>query len=162
VAAQTAVALLNRLPPGARLPLLVYFPAPLPAAYTPRAELSGALPIALGDTRYLTATLTLDPLDLPPNPLTADLSGVVTFPPLPRQPRLVWVVAAAYDALDQPIAARRWALPAPCGALPSTPAAAPTSAAPAAPVACPPVPFAFTLYSLGPAIDHVEVLVEVR
>ena len=140
---QLAIPPLNRLPSSASLPLMAFFPPPPPAGAVPSAELSNSLVIPAGDTRYLTATLQVESVEISPNGLQADVQGNVLLPADARPASVVWVAVVAYDAAGGVVGVRKWeaaeALP-PAGRL----------------------PFTVTVYSLGPAIARVEAVVEAR
>jgi hypothetical protein len=143
LAGQEAIAPLNRLPPGAALPLMAFFPPPVSADVIPDARLTNSLVIPAQDTRYLTATVQVEVVDILPDGLQATVQGNVLLPAGTRPASVVWVAGVAYDAGGQVVGVRKWeaaeSLP-PAGRL----------------------PFTFTVYSLGPAIARVEAVVEAR
>jgi hypothetical protein len=143
LAEQAAILPLNRLPPGAALPLMAFFSPPDSADSIPSAELTNSLVIAAGDTRYLTATVQVQSVDILPGGLQAAVQGNVLLPAGSRPASVVWVAAVAYDAAGQVVGVRKWeaseSLP-PSGSL----------------------GFTVTVYSLGPAIVRVEAVVEAR
>jgi LysM repeat protein len=151
-ASQVAVSPLNLLPAGQAAPLAAYFSAPAPAEATPRAGLLTALTVPVSDTRYLTATLQIDALEIDASGLQATVEGQVKLPAGGPPAAVVWVAAVAYDAQEQPVGIRKWEAHAPCPA--------PVEGSPMPP--CGPVPFNLTVYSLGPAIARIEVLIEAR
>jgi len=138
-----AFGLLNLLPPGQSLPMLVFFPAPAeePAdnAQT-SAELLRAFPLPDGDSRYT-------PLDLPDPQIeiAADgLSAVVRGQAVTQtEAQTTWIAAWAVDDQGRLVAARRWEA--------STGITAGTAQ-----------PFSITLYSLGGPIQAVHILGEAR
>jgi hypothetical protein len=143
VAGQTAIPPLNRLPSGAALPLMAFFPPPVPADAIPSAEQTNSLVIPAGDTRYLTATVQVESVDIMPDGLQAVVQGNVLLPAGKRPASVVWVAVVAYDASGQVVGVRKWE-----AADPLQPAGR--------------LPFTVTVYSLGPAIARVEAVVEAR
>jgi hypothetical protein len=143
LAGQEAISPLNRLPPGACLPLAAFFPPEISAEAVPDARLTNSLVIPAEDTRYLTATVQVDSVEITPTGLQADVHGNVSLTGGARPASVVWVAVVAYDASGQVVGERKWAaaetLP-PAGRL----------------------PFTITVYSLGPAIARVEAVVEAR
>jgi LysM repeat protein len=140
---QTAILPLNRLPPGASLPLMAFFPPPVEASAVPSAVQTDSLAIPAADTRYLTTTLQIENVAIGPNGLQADVQGSVGLLPGSSPASVVWLAAVAYDADGQVVGVRKWEaaeiLP-PAGSL----------------------PFTITVYSLGPAIARLDAVVEAR
>jgi LysM repeat protein len=149
--------LLDWIPAGDTLPFLAFFPADhLPAAVqelTARAQLSGANPVPAQGGRYLPLRARVSQVQISPDGLQADVQGQIDYPqpatPQPTPPpeqikaNVIWLLAVAYDAQGQVVGARRWE--ADKGLKPSGS-----------------MSFAVTAYSLGPPIDHVDVIVEAR
>jgi len=143
LAGQEAIAPLNRLPPGAALPLMAFFPPPISADAVPDARQTNSLVIPAGDTRYLTATVQVESVDILADGLQAAVQGNVLLPAGTRPASVVWVAAIAYDAAGQVVGVRKWEASEslqPGGSL----------------------PFTVTVYSLGPAITRAEAVVEAR
>ncbi len=153
LAEQVAISPLNLLPPGQSIPLVTFFPPPVPAGVAANAELLTALTVPVSDTRYLTATAQVDRADIAADGLQAAVRGRVLLTGN-RAPSLVWVAVVAYDADGNVAGVRRWeanpeALKKLCeGNDPSQ--------------SCASLPFEETVYSLGPVIGRVEALVEAR
>ncbi len=143
LAGQAAILPLNRLPPGATLPLAAFFPPPAPAGAVPSVEQTNSLVIPAGDARYLTATVLVNAVDILPGGLQANVQGDVSLPATTRPASVVWVAVTAYDTSGQVVGMRKWE-----AAEPLQPGAR--------------LPFTVTVYSLGPAIARVEALVEAR
>ncbi len=147
VATQTAMAMLDILPPGKSTALAALFPAPIPTGVIPRAYLASAVRILPIDSRYAPVILENLLVNVDWTGMTARVSGSVapktgeTVPEIPAG--RVWVAATAYDEAGRVVGVRRWesdtVLPA-GGAL----------------------PFDFLISSTGPAIDRVELLAEAR
>jgi LysM repeat protein len=143
LAGQDAIPPLNRLPPGASLPLMAFFPPPISAEAVPNARLTNSLAIPADDTRYLTATVQVESVEILPAELQADVQGNVFLPVDARPASVVWVALVAYDASDQAVGVRKWE--------------ADQSLQPGGRLE-----FTVTVYSLGPAIARVEAVVEAR
>jgi len=142
-AGQAAVTPLNRLPSGATLPLMAFFPPPIAADVASSAEQINSLVIPAGDTRYLTATVQIESTDITTGGLQATVQGNVLLPGGTRPASVVWVAVVAYDAAGQVAGVRKWE-----AAEPLQPAGQ--------------LPFMVTVYSLGPAISRLDVVAEAR
>jgi LysM repeat protein len=146
-ATQTAMAMLDILPPGKSTALATLFPPPIPAEAVPRAQLATAVRILPNDTRYAPVTLENVLVTVDWSGMTAQVSGQVapksgnTVPEIPAG--RVWVAATAYDEAGRVVGVRRWESGAvlPAGGT---------------------LPIDFLISSTGPAIDRVELLVEAR
>lgn len=110
VQSQMAFLPLDRLEPGARLPLVAYFPpeqiAQLAPPYQTGSELLTALP-SPDDGRYLPAHLKNIKVMLAENGRSADLTADIILEGS-RSARRVWVAAVAYDAQGNVAGVRRW------------------------------------------------------
>lgn len=146
-ATQTAMAMLDILPPGKSTALAALFPAPIPAGAVPRAQLTSAVRILPNDIRYAPVTLENALVNVGWSGMTAQVSGQVA--PLPGKPApeipagRVWVAATAYDKEGRVVGVRRWESDAvlPAGGT---------------------LPFDLLISSTGPAIDRVVLLAEAR
>jgi hypothetical protein len=141
----TALALspLDILPPGASLPLAVFFPPPLPADIRPQAQLLTGILLSADDARYLPAVVQNTLVQVDASGRSAQVSGTVRLPAESQPARLVWVAATAYDRAGQVIGVRRWE---------STDNLAPGGE----------LPFDFLVASAGGQIERVEFAVEAR
>jgi LysM repeat protein len=139
---QVATAPLNLLPAGRDLPLMVYFPAPLPARFQAAAELASSLPTSEGEKRYLALELQNKQVDVLPDGLTAEVSGDAVSQ-AEQDAAQVWVVAVAYDEAGNVVGLRRWQNSAPLPAGRS-------------------LPFSLQVYSTGAKIARVDLLGEAR
>jgi LysM repeat protein len=166
--------LLDWIPAGETLPLLAFFPdngLPLDApGLAARAELTDANPVPAQGGRYLPLRVQVRQVQISPDGMQAVVQGQIDYPlppppgaaggtaqagatpspnPQPTLPadqvkaNVIWVLAVAYDAQGQAIGARRWE--AEKGLKPSAS-----------------MNFAASVYSLGPPIDHVHVILEAR
>jgi LysM repeat protein len=160
--------LLDWIPPGDTLPLLAFFPTgPLPpalAGLTARAELADANSVPPEGGRYLPLRTQFSHAQISPDGFQAVVQGQVDYP-LPPAPQatgaaagatptptlsadqtkanVIWVLVVAYDAYGQVVGARRWE---------ADKGLKPTGS----------MEFTQPVYSLGPPIDHVEVIIEAR
>lgn len=141
ISSTLAFPLLNRLPSGGRLPLLVTLPPGAPAGVTFSARLLTALPVPLEDERYVAVTVAYQRIELVSNALVAEVSGELQLTTEGETARQVWLAAVAYDADGNIVGVRRWesvtALAAGRGQL-----------------------FVLRVYSTGAPINRVELLVE--
>lgn len=139
----SAFPLLNRLPAGSSLPLVVVIPAPAPERYEVSVELVTALPLAEGDARYLDAEFAGLEVAIAAGGLSAQVSGQVRLATGAGEASTVWVTATAFDAQGRVVGVRRWENVVPLQAGAS-------------------LDFGLVVYSLGDEIQRVETLVEAR
>ncbi len=144
-ASQVAIPPLNLLPSGQTIPLTAYFAPPLPEQVFPQGELLTALAVIPDPTRYLTATAAIEQTDISADGLQATVQGVVTMAENSPAAHLIWVAAVGYDADGRAVGVRKWE------------ASVPDSEGGWQSLA-----FNMTVFSLGPRIARVEVLVEAR
>lgn len=141
ISSTLAFPLLNRLPPGKTLPLLVTLPPGAPAGATFSARLLTALPIPLEDERYVAVSVAYQRIELVSNALAAEISGELQMTAEGETARQVWLAAIAYDTDGNIVGVRRWesvtALESGRGQL-----------------------FVLRVYSAGAPIERVELLVE--
>jgi hypothetical protein len=171
---QAAVAPLNLLPPGAAMPLLAFFAPPTPAEVIPQGQLLSAVAVENQGARYLPVEVQVETVQIGEFGLSANVQGNVLVPE-GSHPSSVWLAIVAYDDAGEVIGMRKFDLGMPCGVPPtpsdsSTPQPTPgqgtptftpaPSETPAPLVICTPIDF--TVYSMGPAIQRVEVLLEAR
>ena len=146
-ATQTAMAMLDILPPGKSTALAVLFPSTDAGAMIPQAQLTSAIRILPNDARYAPVSLEKVLTDVDWSGLTAQVSGQVVPQAGSSTAEIpsgqVWVAATAYDQTGRVVGVRRWESDSPMPAGGS-------------------LPFHLQISSVGPAIDRVEVLVEAR
>jgi len=142
VASQTAISPLNILPAGAEIALSAYFPPPMPQVFEAQANLVVSLPVPAGDTRYLAASAG-EPEVAILDAVTAQISGSVILEDPTAAAGQIWIAATAFDAAGRVVGVHRWESPSGLAAGQS-------------------LPFSMQVYSAGPPIDHIEVLVEAR
>ncbi len=153
---QLASSLLDLLRPGETLPLVAYFPAPVAGEVFPQVGPLSALPVPEEDTRYLPASFQPAETTLSADGLSARVTGQVILPQGDPAAEVIWLVGVAYDAQDLIVGVRKWELVSPCAS------AAQEAGTPEPEAGCSQLPFEGEIYSLGPAIERVEILVEAR
>ncbi len=99
---------LDILPPGARLPLAVYFPPVVPADIRPQAQLLSGILLLADDTRYLPARVRNSLVQIGALGRSAQVSGTIYLPENLPPAGLVWIAATAYDPAGRVIGVRRW------------------------------------------------------
>jgi hypothetical protein len=143
IRSETALGPLNLLRKGERMPLVVYFKPPVPDWAEARAVLQTSLPVSNVGQRYLAAKVEEQQVAVSDDGLWAQVTGGVRLEDGEAQASLVWVLATAYDAEGHVVGVRRWENEQGIGAGKKR-------------------AFEVNVYSLGPDIDHVELLVEAR
>ncbi len=169
ITSQGAIAPLNLVLPGETMPLAAYFPPPLPAGWSARGGLLASLPIADLEQRYLSASIKNQKVEIGITGKQAAITGEISFPEGSRPARLIWVATVAFGPQGEVAGFRKWEAPQACvGAASSiTQTATPTWASKteqptSTSTLCGPLPFKLSVYSLGPAIQRVELFVEAR
>jgi LysM repeat protein len=142
LANQAGYGLLDILPPGASMPLIAHFSAPVQADAQVHVEVLTATRLLPGDTRYLPVRLENTLVSLDASGRTAQVSGRVLLSGK-ETANTLWVLASAYDATGNVVGVRRWES-----------ASALTADAPAL--------FDLPVSSIGPVIARVEFLAEAR
>lgn len=142
LASQEAFLPLDILPAGSSLPAYAYFPLAA-TNFQSVVQLATSIRLASDDTRYLSAEVRNKLVSVDWNGRSAQLQGQIFLPAESRPAGIVWLAAVAYAADDQIVGFRRWQGPE--GLQPGQAE-----------------PFAFAVYSLGPAIERVELVVEAR
>ena len=142
IGALTAIPPLNIIPPQTAIPLVAFFPAPVPGEARARVQILSAMRLAPGSNRYLEASVVNPVIEIAPGGRSANVSGQASLPADSPPAQSVWVVAVAYDGAGRVVGFRRWegsGLQA-GGSL----------------------PFAISVASLGMPITRVELHVEAR
>jgi hypothetical protein len=139
---QTVYTPLDVLAKGAALPVAVYFDPPAAARAQIEAQPIGSLPLAADDPRYTA----LQPIGVETkvDGMSAAVSGKLAPSTVSGSAKSAWVLAVAYDADGDPVGLRKWESGEIAQGITATS----------------PLPFSLTVYDLGPAIDHVEILAE--
>jgi len=143
VRSQAAYGLLDILPAGRMMPLAAFFPAPFPAGAETRAQLLTAFSLPADDARYISIALQNMLVTVDWNGKSAQVSGQAMPVMLDGQVKTLWILGVAYDAAGNVVGMRRWE------------SAEPVSGGVQ-------MPFSFSVYSVGPVIDRVELLTEAR
>jgi LysM repeat protein len=137
IASQVAYSALNLLRAGDTIPLMSYFPAPLPEGFVAQGEILSGLAVASDDTRYLDLEADVSKIDISSDGIQAVVSGEVILPSDMTQPSQLWALIVAYDSNGKIVGARKWE------------SSGETQ-------------FKLPVYSLAGKIDHVEVLTDAR
>jgi LysM repeat protein len=137
IANQVAYAELNLLRPGETLPLISYFPPPLPEKFEAKGKVLSGFIVDAMDTRYLDLDTNVDEVVISPDGSQVEVRGEVIIPDGTPRPSQLWGMILAYDMSGKIIGARKWE----------------SSGG---------TEFNLTVYSLGGIIDHIEVLTEAR
>jgi hypothetical protein len=103
-----ALSPLNILPPGATLPLMVFFPPSIPSTAQPRAQILSAIRLLPDDTRYISASAQNTLVQVDSSGRSATVSGTVRLLEDKSSVSLVWVAAVAYDEYGRIVGVRRW------------------------------------------------------
>jgi LysM repeat protein/predicted nucleic acid-binding protein len=138
VASQVAVGPVNILRPGQAMPMVAFFAPPLPVEIVARGELLSAVEISEQGDRYLDwqlESLAIEVVGESGN--AARVTGSLAKPEGSSLPGQVWIAAVAYDQQGLVVGLRKWEG---TGEL----------------------EFEMLVYSLGGAIDRVEILTEIR
>jgi len=139
---QDAILPLNILPPGQILPVAIFFNG-FTNGTAVQSELVSSARLNNIDHRYLATVLQNILISISWDGLSAGIQGQIWLPENEKPATTIWLVGVAYDANHRIIGFRRWewnGLHQPGSAL----------------------PFTLTVYSLGPAIERVEMIVEAR
>lgn len=128
-----AVAPLNILPAGSAMPLVAYVQDPLEDWFFARGQLLSAYMVPDGDSTYLSVELQETDVVISADGLSARVQGEINT----QNAEIIWVLAVAYDNAGSVVGVRRWE---------STGENE----------------FSFSVYSLGPEISEVQLLVEAR
>lgn len=152
VAGKVAITPLNWLPAGRAMPIVVSFPSPLPPDLTVTSERFSALIMSGESDRYLDAQVEVDKIEVSADGLLASIRGNLGLPDESPAAQLLWLLGVAYDSQGNVIGVRRWEAEA--SGSQNEPAAILEAGEN--------LPFSFEVYSLGPQIERVDVLVEAR
>lgn len=142
VDARVALTPLNLFPAGARMPLMVFFPSPLPESYQVSVELLTALPEVGGEGRYLPLHIENLRTDILSDGLSVEISGELFLDGGESAAR-VWVAGVAYDESGGVLGVRRWESETVL-------------------IAASGLPFVLRVYSVGGMITGADVFVEAQ
>jgi LysM repeat protein len=142
-AEQLTTAPLNVLYPGKALALSVVFTSDIPDPIQSRFEMVSAVAVQDGENRYLQTQTENLQVTKDANGLSARIYGEVSLLSSGLSASAVWAAGIAFDRQGNIVGVRRWEG--------STPL-----------ISGQKLPFTFSVYSTGAAIDRVEVLLEAR
>jgi LysM repeat protein len=108
LASQTAMLLLNILPPNTSLPLAVYFPPDIPYDAAPQVQILTSIRLLPNDSRYLPATVSNTLVQINSDGHFANITGEVRLPAESNAATQVWVAAVAYDESGRVVGVKRW------------------------------------------------------
>ncbi len=129
----------NILPAQEIMPVVAYFPAPIPASFEVSAKILDWLPVMPGDTRYLEAEITAEPPVVAAGSSFVVAAGMVNIPQ--GDAEYVWVLGVVYDMDGQVLGLRRWEAEVPLL----------TSSS---------IPFNFRIYAMQGEIADLKLFVE--
>jgi len=133
---------LNILQEGEAIALSIFFPGPFDQDLFPQANLLTSFPVTQEGDRYLKLTVEVEKVDIQ-NPTQARLYGLLSLAKKSQPANRIWLVGMAYDAEGEVVGLRKWE--------------AANNLEPGKSM-----PFEMTIFSIGPAIEKVDVLVEAR
>jgi len=138
-----AIMPLNILPAQTSLPMIAHFAAPVPEAYSLEFSVDVVLPVPDNDIRYTEAVIDSKSITVSQDGRSATISGQLSLADEQASAESIWILAVAYDGDGQVVGLRRWEAQA--------------ALKPAEKQS-----FQMTLYSLGQAIEQVELITEAR
>ena len=141
ITSQIAIPPLNILPPDKKIILVANFTPPIPENYVIESQLLSSIPVSSENQRYLDLLITTKDIRILGNKIQAQVSGEISLTKNEVSAERIWVVGIAYDSDNTPVGYRKW-----------------ESDLPLAPGKV--ISFDFIIYSLGPNIDHIEILTE--
>jgi hypothetical protein len=137
---QIALTPLNVLWPGESMPLVAYFPPQAPDWDKVQAQLLTSLEVPTSEERYLAAVVENAQIQISGKGLQGRVSGIVRLQDEQKSASYVWLAAVAYGADGAVVGVRRWER----GEIESGGM----------------IEFDFLVFSLGPPIDSIDILVE--
>jgi LysM repeat protein len=163
ITGKIAITPLNQISPGSRMPVVVFFPPPLPLGIIPRGDLLTALKVQPDDTRYLTASVSIHEVEIQsPDRNKATVTGEIQIQDISISPSSIWLVAVAYDEEEHVVGVRK--LEADANNLENLGSSSGNETTMLDNLSSPeyPIPFEISVYSLDSPIERVEVLVEMK
>jgi hypothetical protein len=142
ITSQIAFGLLDILSAGEAMPFAVHFPPPVDSSLVPRVQVLTAILLLPNDTRYLPVALQNILVQVDSSGRTAQVSGQAVSTGS-ASANTLWVLGTAYDVNGNVVGVRRWEASSVLEAGGN-------------------MLFSFTVSSVGPAIDHVDLLVEAK
>jgi LysM repeat protein len=165
VESQAALPPLNRLPPGQNLPLVAQFSSQSQQYPYILGGLLSVLPVPPDDTRYLNAGVADLKVEIDDSEKLANVQGRVEIEGGGLSPRQIWAAAVAYSASGGVVGVRKVEVGQGCLTVAEVAGAEaggqPTGDASVA-VADECLEFNLVVFSAGPEIVRVEVLIEAR
>jgi LysM repeat protein len=162
VITRPALTPLNLLMPGGAMPLMAYFEPPIPQEYRVEGQLLVSLPVNPSERRYLSAEAADLVVEIEPEGKLALLRGRILLPDDGLPVKTLWLAAVGYGQAGEIAGVRKWEVEKECfveieaGSEPEDDAAGELHIDPAC------LLFEFQVYSLGPSIERVELLLEAR
>lgn len=149
---QMGITPLNLLPAGESMPVAVFFSSTVSEDFTAYADRLTALAVPKRNERYLNASVKVDLVEIDSTGLQAKVRGVIELPKKSPPAHRLWLAGIAYDADEQVVGARKWEA---SGNEDGDDAKYVLNSGDS-------LPFDLEVYSLGPEIRRVDVLVEAR
>lgn len=145
---EVAVSPLNVIKPGVKMPLVLYLESPLESDFSTSAQIITGLNVSIDDTRYVSARIDQEEVNIFSDRRRARVSGAVQLDSSEQidktgTEKLVWVLAVAFGENGDVVGFRRWEY---YGLIDKKKN----------------LLFEIIVYSVGPAIQDVEIYVEVQ
>ncbi len=137
------ISALNLVPVDEAIPITIFFPGSQTGAIAAVSDLITAQTVPKGDVRYLNAWIEVKQVNLSEDSMHAEVNGSFGIPKKSSPGNLVWIVATAYDAKGRVAGVRKLEHEKPIEPGESQ-------------------EFSLNVYSLGPKITEVKVLIEAR
>jgi hypothetical protein len=131
------------VPVDEAIPLVVFFPGIQTDEFTAIGDLITAQTVPKNDDRYLNAWIEVKQVEISAENMHAEVNGSFGIPKKSSPGNLVWIVAIAYDADGRVAGVRKLERVSPIEPGESR-------------------EFSLNVYSLGPQITEVKVLIEAR
>jgi hypothetical protein len=138
-----AISPLNKISEDEEIPLVIFFPGSYPEEFQAIGNVISAQPVPKDDSRYLNAWLEIDDVAIFADGKQAEVSGSIGIPKKSVPGNLVWILVTAFDIEGSVVGVRKieqFGLLEPGASR----------------------DFAIEIYSLGPEIEEVKAIVEVR
>ena len=107
IAEGTAISALNKLPAGAKLPLIIFFPGSFSGYIRANASILSAQLVPKNDERYLNAWLEVEEIELAEEGLQAKIIGTYGLPKKSRPGSIIWIIGVAYDGNGNVVGVRK-------------------------------------------------------
>jgi hypothetical protein len=133
----------NILPAGSRLPIVTYIPGPIPDDFSVSFIVDVVFPVAKDDARYIDTSIKDVDFAYSSGKKIATITGEISLVDSRQLAQRVWILAVGYDGSGNVVGIRRWE---------AQKSLSPRDAQ----------NFSFTLYSLGPTIETIELFAEAQ